>query len=339
MPLHCGRMSTSRRRSPLLGASMLFVSACFGEYAPATDPPQGTDVSTTAATTSTTSGGSTESSSSSTGEAPLCDHVDIVILTDVSISMAPFANGILNVILAMGTMIDATLADFGTYRLALAFNAPPLVNEGAFSLPQDGKQCTQLGALVRGQDACVEEFDSRPYLTEADDLGPALTCLAQGVISGGLNAAYERPQIFDTLLAILEVDDDPTLAACNEGFHQAPDPLVVIVIADADDQSDATVLDAVTRALASQGGESLENVGVFVIGADGSGCPSDTPNACGALPACRVQEFADRGFSNVGLPDNVRRFNICRSLEENSADVAAALLAQLSAVLVSVCGD
>ncbi len=339
MPLHCGRMLMSRR-TLLLGATMLFVPSCFGEYVPATEASQttGGPTTTTTMTSSTTTSGASTTSSESSAAPLLCEHVDILILTDVSLSMAPFANGIVNVLLALGTMIETTLADVGTYRLGLAYNAPPISNEGAFSVPEGTNQCTQLGALVRGQDDCVEAFDSRPYVNEGDDLGSGLTCLAQAVISGEFNPAYERPQTLDSLLALLEVDDDPVLTACNEGFHQAPDPLVVILIVDADDESDASVLEAVTRAVATQGSPSLRKVGVFVVGADASGCPSTAQNECGARPACRVQEFLDRGFTNVGLPGNVRRFNICRSLEENSADVASSLLAQLSAVLVEVCG-
>jgi len=324
-------MALSRRRLPLVGAVMLCASACFGEYVP--------DEASQSTTLPTTGSSSAESSvASSSGEPLSCDHVDLLILTDVSVSMAPFANGIVDVLLALGTEIEESLAGVGTYRIALAYNAPPIVNQGAFSVPDGGEGCTQVGALVRGRDACVEEFGGRPFLTEGDDLGSGLTCLADGVISGNLNAAYERPRILDTMLAVLGADEDPTLAACNEGFYEAPAPLVVIVVADADDESDATVLEAVTQAVATQDTPNLRSIGVFVIGADASQCPTEDENECGAEPACRVQEFIDRGFINTGLEGNVRRFNICRSLEEDIADVAGALLTQLSAVVVEVCG-
>ncbi|MGH1346513.1 MAG: hypothetical protein ACRBN8_33410 [Nannocystales bacterium] len=313
---------------------MLFASGCFGDYAPAEEGSQSTATPTSGGSSTTNLAGTDASSS---GSPLLCEHVDLLILTDVSVSMAPFANGIVDVLLALGPEIEDTLAGVGTYRLALAYNAPPIVNQGAFSVPDEGEGCTQIGALVRGQDSCVEAFDGRPFLTDADDLGSGLTCLAEGVISGGVDAAYERPRILDSMLAILEADEDPALAACNEGFHQSPDPLVVIVIADADDESDATVLEAVTRAVSTQDTASLRNIGVFVIGADASQCPSEADNECGAQPACRVQEFVDRGLINTGLEGNVRRFNICRSLEDNVADVAASLLDQLSAVVVEAC--
>lgn len=328
---------------------MLFASACFGEYAPSQEASQSTAVATTTTTTTavattTTTGGtsvgsSTASTSSSSGEPLLCEHLNILILTDVSVSMLPFANGIANILIALGGQIGETLDDVGTYRLALAFNAPPLVNEGAFSLPGGGAGCTQVGALVRGQDDCVLDFDERPYLTEEDDLGAGLTCLSTGVTAAGFNLAYERPRIFDTLLAILGAHDDAALAICNEGFHESPDPLVVILIADADDESDGTVLEAVSGAIGTQPGSSLKNIGLFVIGEDASECPMDAGEDCVAEPACRVQDFIDRGFNNAGVGDNVRRFNICLSLNDETADVAASLLTQLTAVLDQVCGS
>lgn len=256
--------------------------------------------------------------------------------------MAPFASGIVEVLFALGPRIEQTLAEVGTYRFALAYNAPPIVNQGAYSVPGDGGGCTQLGALVRGQDACVEAFDERPFLTEEDDLGGGITCLAQGLLSGQVSATYERPQILDTLLALLGADDDPALEACNEGFHQSPDPMVVILIADADDESDGTVFNAVAEAIGTQEGPSLKDVGLFVIGTDASGCPDpavDEGNDCGAEPACRVQEFIDIGFVNPALERNVRRFNICRTLDKDTADVAEALLVQLTAVIAQVCSQ
>lgn len=335
MPLHCGSMLTSRRSLPLLGATMLFASGCFGEYTPSLEA---TESSTGAMNGTSSSGSSTSSSSSSTGEPLLCDHVNILILTDVSVSMAPFASGIVNVLLALGAQIEETLASVGTYRLALAFNSPPIVNAGAYFVPEGGEGCEQVGALIRGQDACVEEFDRRPFLTESDDLGGGLTCLAEGVLAVGLNPAYERPRILDTLLAILGATDEPALSVCNEGFHESPDPLVVIVIADAEDESDVSVIEAVTRAVGTQQGPNLKKIGVLVVGEDTSACPDDAGSDCAAEPACRVQEFIDSGFSGP-LEGNVRRFSICRSLEENnSAEVAADLLDQLRPVLVSVCG-
>ncbi|MEM6291677.1 MAG: hypothetical protein AAGA54_10445 [Myxococcota bacterium] len=322
---------------PLLSALALWTTACFGEYVPAQAGSSGASGTDTDLPTNSTAAASTGASSSSSGGAPLCEHADILILTDVSVSMAPFATGIFNVILALGAQFEATLADVGSYRIGVAFNAPPVINATAFGVPEEAEQCTRLGSLVRGQDPCVEEFGSRPYLTEQDELGGGITCIASGFFGGGLPPEYERPRILDSLVEILEAEDDPELSVCNAGFHQAPDPLFIIVIADAEDESDLSVVEATARAIGSQG-TSLRNVGIFVIGADGNGCPDDLQEACGADPVCRLQEFIVSGFNNANLDSNVRRFNICRSLEDDPADVAADLLVQLSAVLFQVCG-
>jgi len=325
-------MPWHRRISCLFGASALLCSGCFGRYAPAdTDTEAGSAVSSSTAVSST-------GSSSSTGDADVCEHLDILILTDVSVSMAPFAAGIVNVLLALGTRIEDTFGGVGGYRLALTYNVPPVVNEGAYSVPPEGEQCTQLGALVRGQDDCVEAFEGRPYLTDADDLGAGLSCLAAGLVGGQWDESYETPRTLDAIVSVLEAEGQPATAACNEGFHRSPDPLLIIVIVDSEDESEASVLEAVTDAVATQG-TSLENVGIFVIGADASGCPDQDilENECGALPSCRVQEFIDRGFNNVSLGGNVRRFNICRSLEDDSAAVADDLLEQISAVVLNLC--
>lgn len=321
-------------------ALALSVSGCFGALA---DAPADTDTSTSVASTGVvpTGGASVTSSgvdASSSGEPLVCEHLDILVLTDVSLSMAPFANGIINVLLALGTRIEETFEGVGSYNLALGYNVPPVVNEQAFEVPADGEGCTQLGALVRGIDTCVEDFGGRPYLTNEDDLGAGLTCLGGGLIGGQWDASYETPRTLDSVVALLEGEDDPALSACNAGFHRSPDPLLIILIVDDEDASETSVLQAVTSAVATQG-TSLENLGLFLIGADASGCPDDEPNACGALPACRVQEFIDRGFNNVGLGDNVRRFNICRSLERDSAAVADDLLDQITAVVDNVCAQ
>ncbi len=316
---------------------MSFATGCFGEYEPpAADTELPTSSAAEASVGSSTEVGPGDGSSSSTSSgAPICEQLDILIVTDVSLSMAPFATGIINVLLALGTRIEDTLGGVGTYNLALSYNVPPNVNEGAFEVPPDGEGCTQLGALVRGQDACVEEFDGRPFLTEMDDLGAGLTCLAGGLIGGQWNAIYETPRTLDSIVAFLE--NDTSVAACNAGYHQSPDPLLIILIVDSEDESESTVLQAVTAAVATQG-TSLESIGVFTIAADASMCPDEEENECGALPACRVQEFLDSGFSNVGLGDNLRRFNICRSLEMDSAAVADDLLEQMSGVIVNLCG-
>lgn len=329
---------TRRRRISLLSAGVLLASGCFGEYAPGaveTDVASGSTASAASTTTDVTSTtGEVASSSSSTGPAPVCEHLDILFLTDVSVSMAPFAQGIINVILALGTRVDETFGGVGSFNLAFAYNAPPNVNEQAVEVPPNGEGCTQLGALVRGVDDCVYDYDGRPYLTEGDDLGAGMTCLAGGLIAGQWSPLYETPQTLDTIVAFLE--GESTLSACNAGFHTPPNPLLIILIVDSEDESQASVIQAVTAAVAARG-TSLESVGLFVIGADASGCPDDQPNACNALPACRVQEFIQAGFTNVGLSDNVRRFNICRALEEDAADVADDLLGQLSAVISGLC--
>lgn len=313
---------------------MLSASGCFGVLP---SEPVETDASDVSAGP-TSSGGAVVSTSGdvSTGGPPVCEHLDILIITDVSLSMATFANGIINVLLALGTRIEETFDGVASYNIALAYNVAPFVNQQAFEVPMDGEGCTQLGALVRGIDACVEEFDGRPYLTNDDDLGAGLSCLGGGLIDTQWDESYETPRTLDSLVALLEGEDDPALSACNEGFHRSPDPLLIILIVDEEDESETSVLEAVTSAVATRG-TSLESVGVFLIGADASGCPDDEPNGCGAYPVCRVQEFLDRGFNNVGLGDNVRRFNICRSQERDSASVADALLVQMTATLQNIC--
>ena len=329
-------MALGRRISPSLGVFVLLASGCFGGYVPAGETDLGTSstsvqASTSADASSTTADGS---STSSTGTTPVCDHLDILFITDVSVSMAPFAQGIINVLLALGTRVEETFGGVGTYNLAFAYNAPPAVNDQALEVPPDGDGCTQLGALVRGIDDCVYDFDGRPYLTDEDDLGAGMTCLAGGLISGQWSPLYETPQTLDTIVAFLE--GEYTLSVCNAGFHTSPGPLLIILIVDDEDESQSSVLQAVTTAVATQG-TSLEPVGLFVIGADTADCPESLPNACNAKPACRVGEFIDRGYTNVGLGDNVRRFNICRSLETDSSAVADDFIAQISAVISGVC--
>ncbi len=325
----------SGRICSVAAALTLLASGCFGKLP---SEPLETDAST--ASTSSGTGSSVASTSngadSSTGAPLVCEHLDVLFLTDVSLSMAPFANGIINVLLALGTRIEETFDGVRSYNIALGYNVPPVVNEQAFDVPSGGEGCTQLGALVRGIDACVEEFDGRPYLTHEDDLGAGLTCIGGGLIGTQWDPSYETPRTLDSIVALLEGEGDPTLSVCNDGFHESPDPLLIIVIVDEEDESETTVLEAVTSAVATQG-TSLESVGVFLIGADASGCPDDEPNACGAHPVCRVQEFIDRGFNNVGLGKNVRRFNICRSLERDSAAVADDLVEQITALVRNLC--
>ncbi|MCR9164927.1 MAG: hypothetical protein ACE37F_30710 [Nannocystaceae bacterium] len=328
----------SEGRTCAVGAAVaLSVSGCFGAL-----PPEATATdasSTTGAVDAVTSTGLVAASSdgdSSSGAPLVCEHLDILVLTDVSGSMAPLAGGIINVLLAIGTRIEEAFEGVGTFNIALGYNVAPVVNQQAYEIPAGGEGCTQLGALVRGVDECAEDFELRPYLTDDDDLGAGLTCLGGGLISAQWDPSYETPRTLDSIVALLEAEDDPALTACNEDFHRSPDPLLIVLIIDAEDESEASVLEAVTSAVATQG-TSLENVGLFLIGADASGCPDDDPNACDAHPSCRVQEFIDRGFTNVGLGENVRRFNICRSLERDSAAVADDLLVQMTAVVQNIC--
>lgn len=331
-------MALRRSICALACASSLLGAGCFGELG--AESTTETEGSSGLATTSTGLQTSGELSSSSSGGS-VCEHLDILVITDVSLSMAPFAQGIVELFIAMGARLDETFEGLQSYNIALTYNVAPVVNELAFEVPAEGDGCTQLGALVRGIDECVEEFDGRPYLTKKDQLGTGLECIAGG-LSSHYDLSHERPRALDSVVAFLESGRDDALSACNAGFHDPSDPLLIVLIVDSDDESDLSPLEAATSAIGAEG-SSLENIGVFLIGADASNCPDEEANECGAEPACQVQEFLDIGFNNASLGANLRRFNLCRAHDERGdADVAAVaddLIAQMSAVFPALCAE
>ncbi len=273
--------------------------------------------------------------------------------------MAPYASGVLDAVFALGPAFEEVLADVGDYHFGITFNSPPLVNTDAYMLPPDPvtDSCTELGALVRGQSDCVDEFEGRPYLTSADELGSGLLCLSGQLPSGMLLFEHEEQRTLDTLVAILESDDDPALSACNEGFHERGDPLIVVVIIDDLDLSMTDVTVAVARAIASQGGGTLDNVGIILIGADPAECEGDSGTgttttgdgtsssstgsaepSCDATPSCRVHEFLVSAFPGELYENNIRQTNICNAIDAETSGVAGGVEQQFIDLFAAVCG-
>ncbi len=266
--------------------------------------------------------------------------------------MAPYSVGILETIFALGAGIEGVLAEVGDYHFGITFNSSPLDNQDAYALPRspDTDRCTELGALIRGQDECAATFEGRAYITAADELGAGLSCLAGPLTSVSLAYPHEEQRTLDTLVAVLESALRPALAVCNEGFHAAGDPLIVVIIVDDVDLSTTSVIEAVGDSIASQG-TSLRNVGVLLIGADPSSCTdgggtggttegsssTGSEPACEAVPSCRVHDFIRSGFPGSLIDDNVRQSNICRTLEDDTAAVAAEVEQHLVELIATVC--
>jgi len=266
--------------------------------------------------------------------------VDILVVFDVSASMAPYTDGIQNAVIALGAADQTIFDQVAGYHAGFTLNAPVALNADAPA--PDGQTCTQLGALVRPRESCSAEVMGRPYLTEEDNVILSLGCLAAPITGAPLPMEYEDPLTLAALEAILRSDADPALSTCNEGFHRPGDPLLVVLVIDDEDASGGSISSYIPGVVASQGSDNLANMGVLLIGADDASCDDGGGGTtgdpgCDAIPSCRVGAFLESIFA--GLPDDhVRRMNLCRALDDDPGEIAADIDQHLTDLYAVICG-
>lgn len=311
-------------------APLLASPGCYGEFVPPAVEPDGS---------SSTSGGSTEapadsgtesitgtvSGSTTTGPRdaarlpPGC-HVDILFVVDFSLSMAGFADILLESFFGLTETFPQLLGELGSYNFAITTNSiVPWNEEAYFPEGETPIDCTGIGSLTRPIDAeCYDAFDGNPYLTESTDLSTALTCVLDTIAPASLVLEPTLP------LTAIESALSPEINArgqCNDGFHDPDDPLIIVVITSSADDSgntlpagtaarilDAVDLDASRLAVTVIGGPACECDG----GKDGCGveCPARLPGGPPEAP-CSLVALTDFVFAADGLDGHVQYTDIC----------------------------
>lgn len=331
-------------RLAIAAALTVPLAGCFGTYQPLMDDETGStstgdssggaDVpSSTTAGSDSSSGAADESSSDTTTGAPVrdttggpdaCDHIDVLVVVDMSSSMADYLNG--GLLQGLFAVTDAgldTLDSIGSYHIGLTTNGGLPSNAMSSTLP-DAEDCTEVGSLIRPlTESCEGAVGEHPFIDETSNLVPAFTCLIQGAL-GDVSAAEEHRTI-DAIGNALSADANAE-GSCNAGFHADDDPLLIIVASDGEDLS---MMDPQQIAGPFQSGTPRQ-VTVAVFGGPVCECERPEPRecnaeGCAAAPPCRVQEVTNLLFASIDPDEQTRFTELCSTPDEIEAGLEFAL--------------
>lgn len=314
-----------RRRARVLAASSILLCACFGTYVPPQDTessgtsgvtPPATSSSTSTGPSSSTSGTATDPSTSTadTTGAPSCEHVDFLFMVDAG--MDPAYNELLmTTIVSNATNITTWLGDLDSIHFGLTTTASVQANMA-------DPECMEPGSLI--QPAGFPTCPDRPFIDNVDDLNNLVQCFGPALTTPAPDGEVSSP-IVSLISALDPVANGP--GGCNEGFHDAGDPIVLIIFTDSDDGS-MTNLAAAAGAVFLQEGLPPSAVALVVIagpidGCDGEGGDGGEPITCGVdeLPleaACRLDGFSRYMLDDQGLADNSEFWNLCDAQQDDA---------------------
>jgi hypothetical protein len=233
-----------------------------------------------------------------------CERVDLLFVIDNSGSMSDEQSNLVNSVPSFISEIQTQLADADSYHVGVISTDEYEYNDG----------CTEEGAMViatggddSSNDVCGPYADGYSYMTENDDLDVAFPCAA---LIGTDGDSDERPM--QTMQAALSPDMNGP-GDCNEGFLRDDALLVIVVIADEEDdhETDACDQDAYSgssgepedwfeHVVAAKGGVESNIVVLALVGP-----PGPDPAVCPLLDKCdggvEGAEVAERmaSFTNM----------------------------------------
>lgn len=245
----------------------------------------------TTSSTSTTGGGGTGGSPKTCG----CDQLDVLMVIDNSSSLQDNIIDLVNVFF----VLDEYVAEIAERACSFHFG----VVTGTAKDDQPDPECNVLGGLsytdASGQ-VCLE---GKRFLTSDDPVLDLASCF---VTTGSTGDGNER-----IMEAMVKATTDPTLigpGGCNEGFGRPDAPLILLFIADLDDNRsdiDNNLLPDDPQAwydavVASRGGDASKVVAVGLVPPGGGGA------LCEGALAPRIEAFFD------AFPDGQKNTaNIC----------------------------
>jgi hypothetical protein len=304
---------------------------CVGGYCGGVVPASstGSTAGLSTGSSSGTSSGTSESESesetvSSTGMVtPPCEELDLLVIIDQSMSMEVYEDKVIAASLELFTVLQESLSKIPSYHIGFTFASEVMHNE---------VECQGVGSLLRRSplEDCSELYmGGRPYVTEQDEFGPAMLCLAS---AGSLNVIEEqnaRPA--ETILNVSSPEANMK-GGCNEGFFRPEAAFAIALVTDVDDDLDGSVLmygslgepyDWYSK-IWERNEFVAERVGIGVISA-----PALEDPECDAGAAPRLHEFLD--LFNL---ENTVRVNIC----DDEQQIADQFGAGLEALLTNTCG-
>ncbi len=176
---------------------------------------------TTGATSSTTS--ATSSATGTSEPAPLCDKIDLLVVLDNSNSMDQWDGRLLELVGNFKSYAGALFEEVGSYHFAVI---------GTSEAEDSAKPgCQRHGALRvdHGMGLLCESYEDRPYMTERDTFDVLNIGCFTSVPEGD-----DDEQPMRTLLEAASRELN-SAGGCNEGFLRDDALLVVLLIADEDD--------------------------------------------------------------------------------------------------------
>jgi hypothetical protein len=214
-----------------------------------------------------------------------CERVDLLFVIDNSGSMSDEQSNLVNSVPSFISEIQTQLAGADSYHVGVITTDEYEYNDG----------CTNEGALViatGGDDSsegvCGPYADGYNFMTENDDLDVAFPCAAMVGTDGDSD---ERPM--QTMQAALSADMNGA-GGCNEGFLRDDALLVIVIIADEEDDHEIDACDQdpypgssgdpaqwFENVVAAKGGIE-ENVVVLAL----VGPPGPDPAVCPVLDKC-----------------------------------------------------
>lgn len=197
------------------------------------------------------------------GDGPVgCDKVDLLFVIDNSISMADDQAKLIAAFPGFAAAVRSELADVDDYHVGVITSSPHNHSEPA--------SCRELGDLTNVSYRLNEDFSSTVtpcgpyasgdrYMSAADDLETKFSCTA-AVGDGG--SSIET--MADAMLAALQPDKNAA-GGCNEGFLREDALLVLVLLADEDDEWSAGGPQQWADAVVSAKGGYANNVVVLSL--------------------------------------------------------------------------
>ncbi|MEM6990494.1 MAG: hypothetical protein AAF721_08355 [Myxococcota bacterium] len=345
----------------LAPALLVALGGCFGEFV----PPAAADATSTVADSSDADSGSSTTGSATTtgiagssestdgGPAPLrlpsspsC-HLDILFVIDFSASMGAYEAVLFEAVFGLVGRFPTLLGELGSYHVGITTNSSVPWNDSAFfPAGEEPLDCTGVGSLSRPPDeACYDLLEGNPYIGKNTDLGAALSCTAMAVDPGGRALEPADPVAAIRSAISSDMNED---GHCNAGFHDPADPLVVVLVTDADDDTSPLEPVAAAADILDSVGLNPAKLAMSVISGSTCSCGDDGKPGCGAecppnpkhgppQAPCRILGLTELLFAADGLEDHVRFTDICETPTDRFDPFGAALIEAVADQADRVC--
>lgn len=255
----------------------------------------GTDASSTSSGPILDVGGATGETGGDAG----CQKVDVLYIIDNSPSMYEEQQTLISNFGTFASEMQSALTDVQDYHIGV-ITTDNYVEEGFLddsspTVNAQAPECRLLGGLVVQAQAgdCRPFAQGQNFITQDDNLEAKFACTANVGEDGDSD---ER--VRDALISAL----NPTLQnpnACNEGFIRNDALLIVVILTDENDPSNASVSEAYDAVVAAKG--TAENVVMLALVWDESWdyCQQDLSESDGWEVIDFVEMFPNHAYGNI----------------------------------------